>query len=119
MSKQTMHEARKQKTEVNHSLTDSHHESTYIVSVSEVCKILNIGRNTVYRLLQNNVIKHVRVGRKYLIPKKSVIGFIEKFCYNNDQIINGRLNLVKKGDVDCDREPTNKGYYVLCCSVLA
>ncbi|MCL2082390.1 MAG: helix-turn-helix domain-containing protein [Oscillospiraceae bacterium] len=63
-----------------------------VVTVRDLAKMLNIGHNTAYALLKSNQISHVRVGRKYIIPKQSVIGFVEKMCYNNSMIINGRLN---------------------------
>ena len=39
----------------------------------------------------------MRIGRKYIIPKNSVIGFIDSMCYNDAQIIDGRP--VTKGDI--------------------
>ena len=36
----------------------------------------NIGRNTAYKLLKSNEIKHIRVGRKYKIPKRHIIDFL-------------------------------------------
>ena len=37
-----------------------------------------IGRNSVYDLLRANRIKHLKVGRKILIPSSEVTGFIER-----------------------------------------
>ena len=37
-----------------------------VVTVKELCQMLNIGRNTAYELLKNNRIRHVRVGKKYI-----------------------------------------------------
>lgn len=48
-----------------------------IVSVDDVMKMLHIGRSNVYKLLREKEIKCVRVGVKYIIPKKSIIEFIE------------------------------------------
>ena len=62
-----------------------------VVSVSQLAKMLNIGKSSAYDLLQNNRIHHVRVGKKYIIPKTAVLAFIGEMCYNNNQIINGRL----------------------------
>ncbi len=47
-----------------------------IVSINDIMKMLHIGRSNVYKLLRNNEIKHIRVGVKYIIPKKNVIDFI-------------------------------------------
>ena len=47
-----------------------------VVSVEEVMDMLHLGRVTVYELLKSGKIKALKVGRKYIIPKKSVIEFI-------------------------------------------
>ncbi len=71
-----------------------------IVSVPQMCQMLGIGRNSAYSLLHADQIKHRRVGKKYIIPKTAVIGFVSEpeACYNENQIRNGGLTLVKKGD---------------------
>lgn len=43
-----------------------------VLEVEEVQKMLRIGRNAIYKLL----IKSLRVGKKYIIPKTSVINFL-------------------------------------------
>jgi len=53
-----------------------------IVSVEDIMNMLHIGRRTAYNLLRTNQIKHVRIGKKYIIPKNSVIGFLDSTCYN-------------------------------------
>ena len=68
-----------------------------VIKINHLMEMLNIGKSSAYALLQNNQIHHVRVGKKYIIPKAAVIGFLGQTCYNDDQIINGRLSLVKKG----------------------
>jgi len=55
-----------------------------IVTVDEVMVMLGIGKSTIYSLLRNNAIPHVRVGRKYIIPKASVVGFLKVPRYNRD-----------------------------------
>ncbi len=67
-----------------------------VVTVNQVCKMLRLGRASVYALLQDKTLSHVRVGRKYVIPKLSVIGFVSQVCYNDAQIINDGLQSVKK-----------------------
>lgn len=42
---------------------------TLVYTPEEVAKILGLGRNTVYEQLAQNVIPHVRVGRRFLIPR--------------------------------------------------
>ncbi len=47
-----------------------------ILSVSDVMKALCIGRNSVYQLLRTGKLHHLKIGRKYLIPKPYLIEFI-------------------------------------------
>lgn len=48
-----------------------------IVSIDDVMKMLHIGRTNVYKLLREKEIKYIRIGVKYIIPKKSIIEFLE------------------------------------------
>lgn len=48
-----------------------------IVTPEDIQKMLRIGRNSVYDLLKQGKIKSLRVGKKYLIPKTSVINFLQ------------------------------------------
>ncbi|NLD45876.1 MAG: helix-turn-helix domain-containing protein [Clostridiaceae bacterium] len=43
-----------------------------VYTVNETAKLLNIGMNKAYELIQNQQIPNVRIGRKILIPKKSL-----------------------------------------------
>lgn len=47
-----------------------------VLSVDQMCEILHIGRNTAYTLLKTNRVRNIRVGNKYIIPKKSIIDFL-------------------------------------------
>lgn len=47
-----------------------------IVSVEDVIEMLHLGRVTVYNLLKSGRIHTLRVGKKYVISKKSVIDFL-------------------------------------------
>jgi len=60
-----------------------------IITISDLMTMLNIGKSTAYSLLQSGKIHHVKVGRKYVIPKQSVIAFVAGLCYNEGKIING------------------------------
>ena len=53
-----------------------------VLTVEQACKILSIGKSSMYALLKNNTIKHVKIGRKYVIPKISLIDFLAPVCYN-------------------------------------
>ncbi len=47
-----------------------------VVSVQDVQAMLHIGRNAAYGLLQSGAIATIRVGKRYIIPKASVIDFL-------------------------------------------
>ena len=49
-----------------------------VVTVKELCEMLDIGKNTAYTLLRSNVIKSIHIGRQLRIPKSSVVEFLEK-----------------------------------------
>jgi len=69
-----------------------------IITIENLMSMLNIGKSSVYSLLQSNRIKHVRVGRKYIIPKQSVIAFVSDLWYTGSNIIGDRLPYVTKGE---------------------
>ena len=66
------------------SLTQKNENETKLLSPSEACSYLNIGRNTMYKLLQNGDISAFRIGNRWKIPKSSIIKFI------NQQIDTGK-----------------------------
>lgn len=49
-----------------------------IVTVEEMMELLNIGKNTAYRLLADGEIKAFRIGRLWKIPRKSVYEYIDR-----------------------------------------
>ena len=49
-----------------------------VVTVCEVMEMLGLGRVAVYRLLREGIIRTIRVGKKYIIPKQSIIDFWEQ-----------------------------------------
>ena len=51
-----------------------------VVSPEQVAEMLHLGRNTVYGLLQDGLLKSARIGKKYIIPKQSVIAFVQSIC---------------------------------------
>ena len=52
-----------------------------VLEVQDLCEILGIGKNTAYKLLQNNIIPNRRIGRKYIIPKCGVIKYLKSTEY--------------------------------------
>ncbi len=53
-----------------------------VVRIEEIQSMLNIGRNSVYELLKQGLIKSIKIGKKYIIPKQSVINFVNTACNN-------------------------------------
>lgn len=47
-----------------------------VVSVADVMKMLHLGQNKVYELMKSGELKTIRCGKKYIIPKQSVIDYI-------------------------------------------
>ena len=47
-----------------------------VVTVDDVMKMLHLGKNNVYKLLRDNSIKSVKLGKRFIIPKRSVINFV-------------------------------------------
>lgn len=52
-----------------------------VLTVKDLCEILRIGRNTAYKMLQTQEIPNKQIyGRRYIIPKKYVIAYLDS-CY--------------------------------------
>jgi len=49
-----------------------------ILTVDDVCKILKIGRNTAYKMLQDKEIPNRRVRHRYIIPKLGLANYLTK-----------------------------------------
>ena len=47
-----------------------------VVDVSQLQKMLSIGRRSAYALLKDGTISSVMIGNKYRIPKVAVIGYV-------------------------------------------
>ncbi len=45
-------------------------------NVSDVCKVLSLGRNTVFELIHSGRLAHVRVGRRVIVPRHAVEAFL-------------------------------------------
>ncbi len=49
-----------------------------VVSVEQVTEMLHIGQVLAYKLLKDGTIKARKVGRRYIIAKKSIIDFLSE-----------------------------------------
>jgi excisionase family DNA binding protein len=45
--------------------------------ITDTCRILNIGRTNLDRLIKDGKLKAVRIGRKVMVPTASIEAFIE------------------------------------------
>lgn len=43
-----------------------------LLTIDELCEVLQIGRNTAYKLLNSGFVSAFRIGRRWKIPKNSV-----------------------------------------------
>lgn len=48
-----------------------------VITVNELQSMLRIGRNKAYELLKTQKIKTIPNGKRYIIPKQSVIDFLK------------------------------------------
>ncbi len=51
-----------------------------ILNIDDLCKALNIGKNTAYRMLNDGTIKSIRIGKVHKIPKINLIEYIKNFA---------------------------------------
>lgn len=47
-----------------------------VITPEELQKMLHIGRNTAYKMLKEEIIKTIKIGKKYIIPKINVIKYL-------------------------------------------
>ena len=49
-----------------------------LVDIVQLRKMLGIGITLAYRLVRNNTIPSIKVGREYKIPKRNIIAYLTK-----------------------------------------
>ena len=54
-------------------MNDLFHTYPDVVSIEEIQQMLRIGKNAVYELLKTQKLKSIKVGKRYIVPKKYVI----------------------------------------------
>ena len=47
-----------------------------VVNVNQLAEMLSIGITLAYRLVKQNTIKSIKVGRQYKIPKQNIISYL-------------------------------------------
>lgn len=60
----------------NSIFSDIFKEYPDVVTIDQLMKMLNIGKNKAYELIKNKTIQTIRIGKKYIIPKVAVIQFL-------------------------------------------
>ncbi len=55
-------------------------EYSDILNIDDLCKALNIGKNTAYKMLNNGKIKSIRIVKVHKIPKINLIEYIKNFA---------------------------------------
>lgn len=58
-----------------------------VITPADIQSMLHIGRNAAYRLLRDGKIAAIRVGKKYVIPKSSVVEFLHLHSTTKSGII--------------------------------
>ena len=53
------------------------------LTVDEAGQLLRIGRNSIYRLIDDGQIQVIRLGRKILIPRNALVDFLTTFGKGN------------------------------------
>lgn len=57
-----------------------------VVTVDDLQKMLRLGRSAAYSLLKSGKIKTLKFGKKYIIPKTSVIDFLNSDLWSQIKI---------------------------------
>lgn len=52
-----------------------------MLTIDDICEILQIGKNAAYNLLRTNELKSFRIGRSWKIPKASMIEYVTRKCF--------------------------------------
>ena len=54
-----------------------------LLSIGELQEALGVGRSTAYRLINDERIKHLRIGKSIKIPKIYILDFVLNSCYHD------------------------------------
>jgi excisionase family DNA binding protein len=57
-------------------------ELSDVLTVEDLMDVLHIGRSTAYKLVNSDKLRTIKVGAKHLIPKASVMDFLDVSHYN-------------------------------------
>lgn len=80
-------------------MTEMETTSSEALTILEAAETLRIGRTMMYHLVKTGQVKHLKIGRKIIIPRKYLREYIEnevEKCYNSTQMV-GTLPCYEKG----------------------
>ena len=58
-------------------------EDKLVYSVTEIAKLLDIGRSTAYELVRSGTIPSLKLGRRIVIPKLALSRFLAECAHQN------------------------------------
>lgn len=75
---------------MNYIINTNHNTSLFVncpdvLTMKDLSNVLQVGRTTAYKLIENNEIKHFRVGSTIRIPKVALMEYVENsagICHN-------------------------------------
>ena len=53
-------------------------ENPVLVEINELCRMLNIGKNTAYKLLTEGEVESFKIGSVWKIPIKSIMDYVNR-----------------------------------------
>lgn len=56
-----------------------------LLTFKEMCTLLNLGKNTAYKILTENRVPYLKLGREYRIPKIYLLQFIDSEAKSSKQ----------------------------------
>ena len=62
------------------------HQCPDILSVKDLRCVLRIGRAKAYELVNSKQIASIKVGKKILVPKKSLLDYVNRMGYNSSRV---------------------------------
>ncbi len=63
-----------------------------VLNPRDVAKILGVGKNRVYEMMQNGIIKAIRLGNIWRIPKTYMIEYLSTCGYTQSTPMNDSIN---------------------------
>ena len=66
-----------------------------VLTIDELCEILHIGKLKAYELLKTQVVKSLRIGKKFIIPKMGVVELLDSIAHQtNTELPEGERKIV-------------------------